>query len=62
MKWEGSMKRSIFFVLFLGFMGGGLAQSAEVLERILAVVNDEIVTEQDLEVVMAPILAQYRTS
>src|SRR3989338_7200464 len=38
------------------------ADAAEVVERILAVVNDEIVTEQDLEVVMAPILAQYRAS
>jgi peptidyl-prolyl cis-trans isomerase SurA len=35
---------------------------AEVVERILAVVNDEIVTEQDLEMVMAPVLAQYRTN
>ncbi len=34
---------------------------AEVVERILAVVNDEIVTEQDLEIVMAPVVAQYRT-
>lgn len=36
------------------------AQTA-VVERILAVVNDEVVTEQDLEIVMAPVLAQYRT-
>ncbi len=36
--------------------------AAEVLERILAVVNDEIVTEQDLDVVMAPVVAQYRTT
>ena len=36
--------------------------SAEIVERILAVVNDEIITEQDLEIVMAPVLAQYRTS
>ena len=39
-----------------------LAHSAEVVERILAVVNDEIVTEQDLEFVMAPVVAQYRTA
>ncbi len=38
------------------------ARSAEVVERILAVVNDEIVTEQDLEFVMAPVVAQYRTA
>ncbi|OIO38620.1 MAG: hypothetical protein AUJ71_02540 [Candidatus Omnitrophica bacterium CG1_02_49_16] len=35
---------------------------AEVLERILAVVNDELVTEQDLETVMAPVVAQARTT
>ena len=33
----------------------------EVLERIIAVVNDEIVTEQDLQYMMAPVIAQYRT-
>ena len=38
------------------------AFSAEVVERILAVVNDEIVTEQDLNIVMAPVVAQYRTT
>lgn len=37
------------------------AHAAEVVERILAVVNDEIITDQDLQVVMAPIVAQYRT-
>lgn len=36
--------------------------AAEVVERIIAVVNDEIVTEQDLEASMAPVLAQYRAS
>ncbi len=34
---------------------------AEVVERILAVVNDEIVTEQDLQLVLVPVAAQYRT-
>lgn len=38
------------------------ASAAEVVERILAVVNDEIITEQDLQIVMAPVLAQYSTS
>lgn len=37
------------------------AFSAEVVERILAVVNDEVITEQDLQVVMAPVVSQYRT-
>ena len=35
--------------------------ATEVLERIIAVVNDEIVTEQDLQYMMAPVIAQYRT-
>ena len=42
--------------------GARSAEAAEVVERILAVVNDEIVTEQDLQIVMAPVLAQYRTT
>ncbi len=52
--------------VFLAWIGMAAAQGAswagEVLERILAVVNDEIVTEQDLQVAMAPVLAQYRTT
>ncbi len=56
-------KYYLFFVYGLLSMVCCLpVHSAEVLERILAVVNDEIVTEQDLEVVMAPVVAQYRTS
>ncbi len=38
------------------------ALRAEVLERILAVVNDELITEQDLQMVMAPVAAQIRTT
>ena len=38
-----------FFVLsVVPFFGAVLPAAAEVVERILAVVNDEIVTEQDL--------------
>jgi peptidyl-prolyl cis-trans isomerase SurA len=35
--------------------------AAEVVERILAVVNDEIITEQDLQYAMTPVVAQYKT-
>lgn len=48
------------FLLLLSIVR--LSYSAEVLERILAVVNDELVTEQDLQMVMAPVVAQYRTT
>ena len=54
------MKR-FWTALFLALCLARPAASAEVVERILAVVNDEIVTEQDLEIVMAPVVAQYRT-
>ncbi len=37
-------------------------EAAEVVERILAVVNDEIITEQDLQLMMAPVVSQYRTT
>ncbi len=52
------------FFLFLTCQTFAFAPSAraEVVERILAVVNDEIVTEQDLQVMMAPVIAQFRTT
>ena len=37
------------------------AHSAEVVERILAVVNDEIITDHDLDLVTAPVVAQFKT-
>ena len=54
------MSRKIALFLLLT-VTAPLSARAEVVERILAVVNDEIVTEQDLEIVMAPVVAQYRT-
>lgn len=57
------MKKTAFLLLFVLCAGSAALPpvSAEVVERILAIVNDEIVTEQDLDIVMAPIVAQYRT-
>lgn len=55
----------VFVSILTGFSCLKLAErasAAEVLERILAVVNDELVTEQDLQMVMAPVVAQYRTT
>lgn len=43
------------------FVAARPAVAAEILERIIAVVNDEIITEQDLQLMMAPVVAQYRT-
>lgn len=55
------MKRIIFLAAAAIFVSNTVI-GAEVVERILAVVNDEIVTEQDLQMVMAPIAAQYKTA
>ncbi len=52
---------AFFWMLFCSGIAVPQVFSAEVLERILAVVNDEIITEQDLQFVMAPVIAQYRT-
>ena len=54
----------IFFLVVISFWAAAFApaRAAEVVERILAVVNDEIITEQDLQLAMAPVMAQYRTS
>lgn len=54
------MNRPLTLLLVLGLLTAPVAR-AEVLERILAVVNDEVITEQDLQVVMAPVAAQFRT-
>ncbi len=56
-------KKNRAWTVFLFFSATliGVASAAEVVDKILAVVNDEIVTEQDLQLVMAPITAQYRT-
>ena len=54
------MKRILAALMILGLLTAPTAR-AEVLERILAVVNDEVITEQDLQVVMAPVAAQFRT-
>jgi parvulin-like peptidyl-prolyl isomerase len=56
-----SLFSTVFLILFQAFLFGSSTAFAEVVERILAVVNDEIVTEQDLEIVMGPVAAQYRT-
>ena len=57
---------SFFFMISFGIWAMLLVPhetfSAEVLERILAVVNDELITEQDLQMVMAPVVAQIRTT
>ena len=53
---------SLIFSFLLLFLIARVSYSAEVLERILAVVNDELITEQDLQLVMSPVAAQYRTT
>jgi parvulin-like peptidyl-prolyl isomerase len=62
----GGVKRFRIFLFFVvvcaSFAANSSVSFAEVVERILAVVNDEIITEQDLEIVMAPVVAQYRTT
>ncbi len=57
------LKKSFFWaaLIFVSAAFPGAARSAEVVDRILAIVNDEIVTEQELQIVMAPVIAQYRT-
>lgn len=58
-----TLRKIIFSAIFaiVPVFFSSFSHSAEVVERILAVVNDEIVTEQDLQGVMAPVVAQYHT-
>jgi parvulin-like peptidyl-prolyl isomerase len=57
-------KNALIFALFFAawpVIFSTSVSGAEVVERILAVVNDEIVTEQDIQIIMMPIAARYRT-
>lgn len=54
------MKKILFSLLLLTAASAPLYAS-EVVERIVAVVNDEIITDHDLDLVVAPVAAQYRT-
>ena len=58
---ENKIGKGLALFLCAGFFFYFQASAAEVLERIVAVVNDEIVTEQDLANAMAPVMAQVRT-
>jgi parvulin-like peptidyl-prolyl isomerase len=55
-------KKALGFGFVFLLCASSLVSAAEVVERILAVVNDEIVTEQDLQVMLTPVASQYRTS
>ncbi len=54
----------VFLTLLLAAGSLGMIRPAaadEIVERILAVVNDEIITDHDLDLVVAPVVAQFRT-
>ena len=53
--------KKIFLALILLAAAPSAVYAAEVVERIVAVVNDEIITDHDLDLVVAPVEAQYRT-
>lgn len=54
--------QGIFILIALSASALAGPAQAQVVERIVAVVNDEIITEQDLELVMSPVVSQYRTA
>ncbi len=56
-----SKRYTILVTLLMLTAGLRTAAAAEVVERIVAVVNDEIVTAQDLDDLMSPVVAQFRT-
>src|SRR3989344_3522184 len=58
---SGRPVRFFLLTVFLSLVFCARLSAAEVLERILAVVNDEIITEQDLQILVAPVASQYRT-
>ncbi len=54
------MKKSLFIAAML-LMLGSFTADAEVVDRIVIVVNNEIITQREVDVILAPIYAQYRT-
>ena len=50
----------IFLTALLGCNAIGICYSAEVVDRIVAVVNDEVITQSELEESMIPFVADYR--
>lgn len=55
-------KKIICLALMLGFMGMHQVQASETLDRILVVVNDQIITESDLDRVLQPILSRMKAT
>jgi peptidyl-prolyl cis-trans isomerase SurA len=55
------MKKLIFLLLLVLSLGLPLARAAEeeLLDRVVAVVNDEVITQAELDVFLRPIYAQY---
>ena len=56
-----NLKKIILLSLFIMPFCAYQVSASEIVERILAVVNDEIITDQDLNLVIAPVAAQLRT-
>ncbi len=54
-------KKTLFLLIAGVLFFSNFVYSSEVVEKILAVVNDEIITDHDLNMVAAPVAAQYRT-
>jgi parvulin-like peptidyl-prolyl isomerase len=56
-----SRKMKVFLLLF-AFLGGiSLSGYAEITDKILVIVNDEVITQKEVDIKMAPVVAQYKT-
>ncbi len=55
-------KKIVYLALILGFVGLSQVRASETLDRILVVVNDQIITESDLDRVLQPILSRMKAT
>lgn len=53
------MKNFISILAFVFFMAASLSSEAETINKIVAVVNDEVITQQDVNQLLAVLYAQY---
>jgi parvulin-like peptidyl-prolyl isomerase len=54
------MKKLLFFLCILLFIGAHYVHAA-VVDKIVVVVNNEIITQREIDVMLIPIYAQYKT-
>ncbi|OGW77688.1 MAG: hypothetical protein A3I73_01940 [Omnitrophica bacterium RIFCSPLOWO2_02_FULL_45_16] len=61
---NGFMKKFLFLIILFCALFACIAKAtdAEVVDKIVVVVNNEIITQREIDVILSPIYGQYRTT